>query len=119
MYIFIAIIFIAELIIALSLINLMVKADKKVQDLNECVKAFNPLAQTCMQYTRCMSSEICGKVKSGINFITKQHKKMIIKAISTVAIYSMLLFFKIKRVRAKKLYNLVDAIRDIVLELAV
>lgn len=119
MYIFIAIIFIAELIIALSLINLMVKADKQVQDLNECVKAFNPLAKTCMQYVRCLSSEFCGKIKSGINFITKQQKKVIVKTISVIAIYSMLLFFKIKKIKAKRIYSLVDAIQDILFELVV
>jgi len=119
MYILIAVIFIAELIIALQIILLITKADKKVCDLNECVNAFNPLAKTCLEYVNCLSSVFNKNVIKGIEFIKKQHHKMIIKTISTMAIYTMLIFFKIKRVRAKKIFNLAGAIRDLALEIAI
>lgn len=119
MYILIAVIFIAELIIALQLILLIEKADKKVCDLNECVAAFNPLAKTCLEYVRCLSSVFNKNVIKSIEFIKKQHYKMIIKTISAVAIYGMLVFFKIRRVKAKKIYNLIGAIRDVALEIAI
>lgn len=119
MYIFIATIFIAELIIALSLINLMVKVDKKVRDFNECVKAFNPLTQTSLQYFRCLSTNFRDKIKGTIDFFKKQHKRLIVKTISTVAIYSMLVLFKTKKIRMSKILNLAIAIRDIAMELAI
>ena len=119
MYIFIAIIFIAELIIAFNIIGLIIKADRKVCDLTECVKTFNPLAQTCMQYVRCLSIAFSENVAKVLKFIEKQHTKLIIKTISAVAIYGMLIMFKVRDVKMKRFYNLGSAIRDIVLELAI
>lgn len=119
MYIFISIIFIAELIIALSIINFIIKADRKVCDLNDCVTEFNPLAKTCMQYFRCVSDSFCKSVQTGIDFIKKHNERAWVKVISSVAIYSMLVLFRIKRIKAKKLFNLVGAIGDIALDLAV
>ena len=119
MYIFIAIIFIAELIIALQIILLILKADKKVCDFNDCIKEFNPLAQTCMQYVRCLSNVFSDNVSKVINFIKKQREKIIFKTITSVAIYSLLLFFRFKKIKMKRIHKLFGAIRDIALELAV
>ena len=119
MYIFISIIFIAELIIALSIINFIIKADRKICDINDCVTEFNPLAKTCMQYVRCVTTSFCEKIKTGMGFIKKYQQKVIGKTILTVSIYSMLVLFRLKRIRAKKIYKLVGAIGDIALDLAI
>ncbi len=119
MYIFIAIIFVAELIIALQLIFFIRKADKKILDINDCVKEFNPLAKTFMQYVRCVSTDFSKKIKSGIDFVKKQNEKMIIKTVTSVAIYTVLIFFRMKKLKAKRIYNLIGAIRDVALELAI
>ena len=119
MYILISVIFIAELIIALQLIFLIRKADKKVCDLNDCVKTFNPLVKTSLEYARCLSSTLNRNIINGIEFIKNQRQKMIVKIISTIAIYSMLIFFKIRKVKAKKIYKLVGAIRDVAIEMAI
>ena len=119
MYILIAVIFIAELIIALQLILLIVNADKKVCYYNECLMAFNPLAKTCLQYIRCLSASFNNKVLKTIEFIKKQHEKIVFKTISTFAIYIMLVLFKIKKIKAKKISSLLGAIRDLALEIVI
>ena len=105
MYLFIAIIFIAELIIACTVINFIVKADRKVRRYNACVETFNPLAQTCLQYSRCLISTF--------------NRSFEFKTIVIIAIYSMLFLFKIKADKASKFYKLAGVIRDIVTDFAV
>lgn len=119
MYMFIAIVFIAELIIFFQLISLIMKIDKKVCDINSCVKEFNPLAKTYMQYLRCLTSTFLSKLNTGIEFVKKQREKFIFKSITTVALYCMLLLFRLKKVRLRRIGNLVGAIRDILLDLTV
>ena len=119
MYILISVIFIAELIIALQLIFLIRKADKKVCDFNDCVTVFNPLAKTSLEYVRCLSSSFNKNIIKGIDFLKKQHQRIFVKIISTIAIYSILIIFKIRRGKANKIYNLIGAIRDVALEMAI
>lgn len=119
MYIFIAIIFIAELIIAIQLILLITRLDKKVCDINECVTAFNPLVKTCMEYVRCLTSQFCTKVAKSIEFVKKQREKLIVKTIISISIYSLLFIFKFKKVKAKRINKLLGAIRDVAVDLAV
>ncbi len=119
MYLFIAIIFIAELIIACTIINLIVKADRKVRSYNACVEAFNPLAQTCLQYARCLVSTFNQSFETFFVFIKKKQEQIIFKTIVIIAIYSLLFLFKIKADKASKVYRLVGVIRDIVSEFAV
>lgn len=119
MYMLIAIVFIAELIIALQLIALIMKADRKICDLNACVNVFNPLAETCMQYIRCVTTTFTANVNKGIKFIQKQKSKIITKTIITVAIYAGLFLFKFKKIKIKKVKNLAGAIRDLAVDLLI
>ena len=119
MYILILIVFIAELIIAFSLINLIVKADKKVCELNSYVEAFNPLAETFLQYFRCLVSNFHNSFEKIFNIIKKKQKHMLSKTLIIIAVYGILLLFKIKPKKAAKIYRLAGAIQDIVLELAI
>ena len=119
MYILICVIFIAELIIALQLILLIKRADKKICGINECVKTFNPLAKTCLEYVNCLSKMFNRNVSNAIFFIKKQQKRVIFKTITTFAIYTMLIFFKIKKIKLRKVFKLADAIRDFALEMVI
>lgn len=119
MYIFITIVFIAELIIAFQLISLIIKADKKVCDINDCVTEFNPLAKTCMEYARCLSNTFSSNIQKGINFFKKQREKIVIKTLITISIYGLLIAFRLKKIKIKKIGKLIGAIRDIAIDLAV
>ena len=76
MYLFIAIIFIAELIIACTIINYIIKADKAVCRYNECIKVFNPLVQTCLQYARCLVTTFNSSFESFIDFVRKKQEQI-------------------------------------------
>ena len=119
MYILIAIVFIAELIIALNLILWIVKADKKVRYYNQCVDVFNPLAQTALQYARCKVSEFNKSFACIFEFIRKKKEQVIFKTVFMISIYAMLIVFKIKMNKASKIYKLIAVMRDLALELAV
>lgn len=119
MYIFITIIFIAELIIALTVIGWIVKADKKVRYYNDCVDAFNPLAETVLQYARCKVSEFNKSFGCVFEFIKKKKEQVIFKTIFMVSIYLILILFKLKMKKASKIYKLIAVMRDLTLELAV
>ena len=119
MYLFIAIIFIAELIIAVTIINYIVKADRTVLKLNQCVTAFNPLAKTCMQYSRCLVSAFSRSFSGFVAYVEKKREQIIFKTILIVAIYSLLFIFKIKSDKVSKFYRLAGAIRDIAADFVV
>lgn len=115
---FIAIVFIAELIIALNLIMLIVKADKKVREINDCVTVFNPLAETFMQYVRCLVKSFNSSFTDVIEFFKKKKEQVIFKTVVMIAIYALLIVFKLKTHKASKIYRLISAIRDLALEIA-
>lgn len=118
MYMFIAIVFIAELIIALNLIMLIVKADKKVREINDCVTVFNPLAETFMQYVRCLVKSFNSSFTDVIEFFKKKKEQVIFKTVVMIAIYALLIVFKLKTHKASKIYRLISVIRDLALEIA-
>ena len=118
MYVFIAIVFIAELIIALNLIILIVKADKKVREINDCVTVFNPLAETFMQYVRCLVKSFNSSFTDVIEFFKKKKEQVIFKTVVMIAIYALLIVFKLKTHKASKIYRLISVIRDLALEIA-
>lgn len=119
MYIFITIIFIAELIIALNLILWIMKADKKVQHVNACVVTFKPLAQTYLQYVRCKITAFNESFGGVFTFIRKKQEQFISKTVIMLAIYSLLFIFKIRAKKASKIYKMISVIRDLAMELTV
>ncbi len=119
MYILIAIVFIAELIIALNLILWIVKADRKVCYYNLCTDAFNPLAQTALQYARCKVTEFNKSFKCVFEFFRKKKEQVIFKTVFMISIYLMLIVFKIKINKVSKIYRLISVMRDLALELTV
>lgn len=119
MYIFIAIIFIAELIIALQIILWIIKADSQVLHINACVMAFKPLVQTFLQYMRCKISSLNKCVGDVLAFIRKKQQQFVSKTVIMVAVYSILFLFKFKAKKASKIYRMISVIRDLAMELAV
>lgn len=119
MYIFIGIIFISELIIAHFIISNLIKWDRKVRYYNACVESFNPLLQTCLQYGRCLVASFKNSFEKFIAYIKKKHEQLITKVVLAVVIYSVLILFKVKTKKVKKIYKLAGVIKDLVLELAV
>lgn len=119
MYILIAIVFIAELIIALTLILLIVKADRYVCALNDCVQAFNPLAQTWLQYARCLVSSFNKSFNKVYKFFKKKQEQVLFRIVLILSIYAILIVFRIKTKKVSKIYGLIGAIRDAATELMI
>ncbi len=119
MYILIAIVFIAELIIALNLILWIVKADKKVRYYSACVDAFNPLVETAMQYVRCLVAKFNNSFCGVLQFFKKKKEQMIFKTLVMISLYIMLIVFKLRTNKVSKIYKLISLIRELALELTV
>ncbi len=96
MYLFIAIIFIAELIIALHIIFYVIKADRYVCALNEKVKECRPQIEECLFCVK--DSVSCAKscVEAAINFIKCKRQEFMERIIKTLLIYLLLLLLEKK-----------------------
>lgn len=116
---FIAIIFIAELIIALNLISWIVKVDRKVCKYNQCVVVLKPLVQTALQYVRCLVNNFNRSFEKVYTFIKKKKEQVIFKTVVMIAIYIVLIVFKIRTKKVAKIYKLLSVMRDLTLELAI
>ncbi len=113
MYLFIATIFIAELIIAVTVINFIAKVDNKVCELNCCVEAFNPLAKICLQYTRCLATNFRANFDKVIKFIKHKKEQLFNKLIILIGIYIVLFLFRAKFKKYAKAYHIAGLIQDI------
>ena len=113
MYLFIATIFIAELIIAVTIINFIAKLDNKVCELNCCVEAFNPLAKICLQYTRCLATNFRTNFDKFIKFIKNKRKQFINKLLILIGIYVVLFLFRAKSKKYTNAYHIAGLIQDI------
>ncbi len=94
MYLFIAIIFIAELIIVFHIISAIVRADKYVCRLNERVKECHPQIEQCIFCIKdCVS---CAKscVEAAINFIKCKRQEFVNRIIKTLLVYVILLLIE-------------------------
>lgn len=94
MYLFIAIIFIAELIIAVSLINGIIRADRSVCALNNKIIQSKPEIQKILKQARECVSCLQESVNSVITFVKQKRQQVINRAIKTVLIYFILLTMK-------------------------
>ena len=113
MYLFIATIFIAELIIAVTVINFLAKLDKKVNDLNCCVEAFNPLAETCLQYARCLTTTFRQNFDKFVSFVSHKRKQIFNKLLILIGIYIVLFLFRAKSKKYSNVYHIAGVIQDI------
>lgn len=115
----ISIIFIAELIIAYQLVSLIVKLDKKVCDINDCVLEFKTLAETFMRYARLLIANLTNRIKDVICVINKRKEETFIKILLFIAINGILITFKIKKVKPNKILKLALAIIDIANDMSI
>ena len=113
MFLFIAIIFIAEIIIALTLISCIVKADKAVLQLKSDISKILPDIKTLL-----------GNVKSGVSllkekrlwlfaYIRIKRNQYLFKAIKIIIIYTLLFLLKGKCKKAASVCNGILLVRDI------
>lgn len=112
MYLFIAIILIAELIIAVNIICLIVKWDKKAVALNEKITQSRPKLQETLS---CMKESV-GKFVLGVHnlceFARRQREKYIISAVQNVLIYLLLIFLKGRSKRCLSAMQLALSLKD-------
>lgn len=119
MYTLIAIIFIAELIIAYQILSVILKFDRKVCELNSVINEFNPLTKTFMRYIRMQVVSVSEKVGKTIAFINEQKKKAIVKILFIIGINTMFILLNIKRLKSHKVTNLAIALLDLAFDLKV
>lgn len=113
MYLFIAIIFIAELIIAVTVINFIVKINNRVNKLNSCVEVFNPLAEVCLQYVRCILTGFRTNFDKLIEYVACKKKQIFNKFLIVIAIYILLSIFRSKSKKYSHAYRIAGVIQDI------
>ena len=100
MYVFIATIFLAELIIAGFFVSLFLKFDKKVLELN-CLTVYtgNELIKTTKEVREILISAQ-NVVSNAVNIINKKKHEIRQKLINLAIIYAILIVFKMKFKRA-------------------
>lgn len=94
MYLFITIIFTAELIVAGTLINGIIRADRSVCALNQKIITSKPEIKRILKQTSECVSCMQESVNSLITFVKRKHQQVINRAIKTVLIYFILLTMK-------------------------
>lgn len=96
MFLFIAIIFIAELIIASSLISNIMKADRYVCNLNEKVTQYRPkIEKVLFSFTDCLKC-INSSFESATTFLKRKQQEFKMRIIKTIIIYGLLLVMRSK-----------------------
>lgn len=96
MCLFIAIIFIAELIIAGNIINGILKAVRKIRAINNRVNELKPEIHNAIVQTReCVSCLKTG-VNAVISFVKRKHQEVMRRITRTILIYLILILIKNK-----------------------
>ena len=112
MYTFIAIILIAELIIATNLICLIMKADKKVVEFSDKVSVMRPELEKGLGYLKKSVAKFVLGVQNLCEFARKQREKYLISIVQNILIYLLLIILKGKSKRYFSAVQLVMSLRD-------
>lgn len=112
MYLFIAIILIAELIIATTVICLTVYADKKVIEFNKKVEKFRPKLQEGILSAKEAVAKFVLGVHKLCEFARRQREKYIISTIQNILIYFLLIFLKGKSKKCVSALQLAFTLKD-------
>ena len=96
MYFFIAIVFTAELIITVSLINAIWKADKAVLRTNERVLKLKPKIYDSLNKFKNGIHSLEGAVDKFIAFFQKKREEYTIKLIKNILLYALILIIETK-----------------------
>ncbi len=94
MFLFIATIFIAELIIAVTLILYIVRADRAVLKLNEQVEEYKPQIKAALEGIKEGIREINDKQEIVVEYLRKKRDQWLFKMLQTVLIYLLLFLFR-------------------------
>lgn len=112
MYLFIATIFIAELIIALALVLVIVSADKKVCELNNKLTSFRPILEDGLKTLKEVVSNLQDSIETFFGFIRKKRQQFTMKIIIAIVMYGSLFFFKGKYKKAASIFQLIVLVKD-------
>lgn len=103
MYFFIAIVFIAELIITTSLINAIWKADKAVRRANEMVVKLTPQIYDGLNKFKKNVHSLEKSVSNAIAYFRKKREEYTIRIIKKILLYLLILIIE---TRFSKIYKL-------------
>lgn len=113
MYVFIAIIFIAELIITFSIINWILKFDKKMlafgKELNKNLGTTTLLLKQATNLLRTTQNII----ERSTGFLSRKKREFIAKIINLVIIYLFLFVFKVKFKKAAAVLQYFLIVKDL------
>lgn len=112
MYLFIATIFIAELIIAGSLIMFIVKTDRKVRELNNRVIIFKPVLKSYLKTFKKVVFNLQNTFLSFFSFLRKKRQQFITKVIIAVVMYASLIFFRGRFKKAAAVFQTLVLLKD-------
>lgn len=112
MYFFIAIILIAELIIAANLIWLMLKLDKKVLEADQKVREIRPELKQGLKAAKNAVAKFVEGVHSLCRFAEKKKKEYTISIVKTILIYLLLFLLKGKRKKCLSVMQLAVVLKD-------
>ena len=113
MFLFIAIIFIAELIIAATLILFIVKADRAVVSLHRQAVAVRPQIKAVLEGVKAGIKEVNEKQEIVINYLRKKRNQWIVNMAKTIIVYLLLFLFKGKCKKAASICQGLLLVKDV------
>lgn len=112
MYVLIAIIFIAELIIAGFLINLILRADMKIKDIDKKIVSVSPEIIDGIRKMRKGALTLKTAIEKGITFINRKRYEFWQRVVNLVVIYIILFVLKIKFKKAASICQYAVILKD-------
>ena len=112
MYVFIATIFIAELIIVGFIINLLVKCDKKVICLNSYISNCGKDILQSVKNVHSIFTSLQGVIGNITGFFEKKKRDFRIKIINLVLIYALLIVFRLRFIKAAAILQYALLLKD-------
>lgn len=112
MYFFIAIIFIAELIITATLLFFINKADKKVCEFSQKTIETRDLIINGIRDFRCVIIDAKEKIQQGIDYIIRKKEQYTINVIKNVLMYVLLFSLKGRCKKAASICSMIAMAKD-------
>lgn len=112
MYLFIATIFIAELIIAGSLIIFLIKLDRKVREMNNRVIIFKPVLKGYLKALKKAVYNFQNTFESFFKFLKKKRQQFITKVIIAIVMYASLIFLRGKFKKTAAVFQTLVLLKD-------
>lgn len=112
MYFFIAVILIAELIIATNLICLIIKLDKKALMLSEIIIESQPKLKEGLKATKDAVAKLVEGVHALCKFAERKKQEYTISIVRTVLIYALLFLLKGKSKKCLSAMQLAVVLKD-------